>query len=256
MTPEPPIPIKTAPLFAAASEASSTATILPSHKITSSDASKAETPATSTTAQITPYLRKPKSSFASIITGGRSPSHDVPVPELLPPIDTGDSVLEELSAIETELMISKKMLKRKRRIEFDSTVPVAVNRANSSPREGGDSTSPPRAGDGGKEANGGSEDGEEKRTVYANFQKGGAEFSDPAEGAELEADNSKPDDTNAQLKMDISDLKSTLVEKLKFLCQDRPEVSPVQVIQIQMQVGHLFTPYLFLVFLCDILCNV
>lgn len=181
--------------------------------------------------------KKVKSTFASIITGGRSPSQD-------PPNDSDDaaaaagasaSINDELASIETEV-ISAKLLKRKRRIEFNTTralpsvaVATMATARSSDEQHDDEATALQSNADHADDGDG--------------SHKGDTEFSDKYSNSSETTDTAAaivqpPDDTqNAQIKLDVCELKDTLEAKVKFLCQDRAIVLPVQIIQIQLQVG-------------------
>lgn len=191
------------------------------------------------TGQNTP---KPKpSTFASIITGGRSPTSDAAqLDESMAEATDTDEIGECRTTIEPEL-ISTKMLKRKRRIEFNTTRPLT---AIAEPGASDSVTVDLVDGDTEVETKETS-----KNSSYAGFQKGDTQFGSKANG-DNGNNHDEPDEIiigvaneNDTLKSDICSLKDTLEAKVKFLCQDRPDVSPVQVIQIQMEVERHFCFY-------------
>lgn len=225
------------PLFAAASHGTTdvySAAIQSILKSTINEASTAEPDASS---EPEPAPKKPKTTFASIITGGRSPSHDAAESQ---PADgeehndgnDRDAGIEGTNSNDNE-HLSNKLFQRKRRIEFNTSRPMpAVTRANSNPKEDDAIASPSPAPNGDSSENAHT-DGDASRPSYTNFQKGDTEIVD-----DNDTNKSEPIDVaTAQLKLDICDLKDTLAAKVEFLCQDRAEVAPVQVIQIQMQVS-------------------
>lgn len=57
-----------------------------------------------------------------------------------------------------------------------------------------------------------------------------------ADGHDGNGDDNDEKKSNAGLKLDICKLKDMLEAKVNFLCQDRPAVAPVQMIQIQLEV--------------------
>lgn len=70
-----------------------------------------------------------------------------------------------------------------------------------------------------------------------NFQKGETEFDEqrtPLKPKETEQEN---ETSNSLIKSEIRDEQALLEAKLRFLCQGRVDVSPVQTIQIQLGVG-------------------
>lgn len=184
-----------------------------------------------------PEQKKPKTTFASIITGGRSPSQEDAVDSnaFISEDDRSDKNDQDTGNEGTNFNdvehLSKKLFKRKRRIEFNTSrslpmvASVNANRKEDEPTDSlivqnGDSSENERI------------DSDANRPNYSNFQKCETAFVE-------DSDNNKSesiDALTAQLKLDICDLKDTLAAKVDFLCQDRADVSPVQVIQIQLQV--------------------
>lgn len=170
--------------------------------------------------------KKEKPSFASIITGGRSPQHETIDMKLYTGQDDpeADESLNRTAenSIETEIL-SQKTFQRKRRIEFNVSS-TQVKRPNQN-----------------EDANVNAEPTKDvvnsvttMKDKYSNFQKGGTEFmekqsSSGSDDTEVE----RVDSTNNQIR----DEEQLLEAKLKFLCQGRIDVSPVQIIQIQLQVS-------------------
>lgn len=167
---------------------------------------------------------KEKPSFASIITGGRSPQHEtVDIKQFLNEEleDTSNRVEEKPS--ETEL--SQKTFQRKRRIEFNVSG-VAAKRTNQN--EDTSSNVEPVKVDDNSIAN--------LKAKYGNFQKGDTEFSEKQSSTTSTVTNA---DSETNLARDeLRDEQQLLEAKLNFLCQGRPDVSPVQIIQIQLQVSY------------------
>lgn len=203
-------------------------------------------PASTSSDTIPKPLKKPKSSFASIITGGRSPqqqSQDLLLSTDLLQADDA-AITAELSEIETE-HLSQKLFKRKRRIEFITTQKRVISN-KSSPLEnemlGGESSSATTFLE--NNATDEKADNSLAKSIgnsYGNFQKGGTEFTSLSDTGENSRDGVRtsmesPENT---LKKEIIELKGILNAKLKFLCQGRTEVSPVQIIDIQLQVRKL-----------------
>lgn len=183
-------------------------------------------------------MQPPKSkpnTFASIITGGRSPTNDPSryIEAELPASDSSD-INETRNIIETEI-ISTKMLKRKRRIEFNTTRPVVATIAPAmvDANDAG-------AGDNGKCDETPDACDIDNNVMYAGFPKAETEYANKSNGGsgdEAGADDSDDEDVKSiQLKLDIQHLKDVLRAKVKFLCQDRADVPPVQIIQIQLEV--------------------
>lgn len=172
--------------------------------------------------------KKEKPSFASIITGGRNPQNETIDIKLY----TGQDKLDENEITsraednpnETEVM-SQKTFQRKRRIEFNvSSTQAKRPSQNENTNSNAEST---------------------KDTVnsiatlkskYSNFQKSGTKFIEkqPSSGSD---DNEIElfDDVSSQIRVE----QQLLEAKLSFLCQGRIEVSPVQIIQIQLQVSKM-----------------
>lgn len=188
-------------------------------------------PADQPQATAPPPAKKVKSTFASIITGGRSPSQDISNDMADAAMaSVSDPITDESASIETEI-ISSKLLKRKRRIEFNTTRSL---------------TSTPSTADQTEESTALHANDNDGEGVEGDKDKGDAELSDKNSNSNETSDAvaiaSPTDDTqNAQIKLDICNLKDTLEAKVKFLCQDRAIVSPVQIIQIQLQVGFYYT---------------
>lgn len=164
---------------------------------------------------------KEKPSFASIITGGRSPQHETVDIKLYTgqdePDETSNQVDEKID--ETEL-VPQKTFQRKRRIEFSASR-THVKRVNRSEETSTDST---------KDATASIAD---LKNTYSNFQKGDIEFMEkPASNGSEDTDDKK--DTECDK---LKDEQQLLEAKLNFLCQGRSDVSPVQIIQIQLQVS-------------------
>lgn len=168
-------------------------------------------------------VHKKKPSFASIITGGRSPQHETV--DVIPYPQESDGILSRVNENPDDTqLLSQKALKRKRRIEFN----VSASHAKRSNQN--------------DEINSNNESENETdntiatlRNKYGNFQKGETEFSDdkpqlPSSGTnDTATKSSEPID-------DINDEQQLLDAKLQFLCQGRADVSPVQIIQIQLHV--------------------
>lgn len=172
-------------------------------------------------------VHKEKPSFASIITGGRSPQHET--------IDITQFIDEELDEPErrpedtpNETELSQKTFQRKRRIEFNvSGVPSKrTNQADES-----SNVEPTK-------------DAENSiaslKAKYSNFQKGETEFVDKQSSAattNIAAQHENADSNTNSANDVLRDEQQLLEAKVNFLCQGRADVSPVQVIQIQLQVS-------------------
>lgn len=167
--------------------------------------------------------KKEKPSFASIITGGRSPQHETIDIKLY----TGEDETEvktssrpEENSRETEIL-PQKTFQRKRRIEFN-VGSAPTKRPNKNEHSTAESE-PTKENANSITA---------LKNKYSNFQKGGTEF--------LEKQSSGSDDTEIgrvdEASNQIRDEQQLLEAKLNFLCQGKSDVSPVQIIQIQLQV--------------------
>lgn len=182
---------------------------------------------------------KEKPSFASIITGGRSPQHEtVDIKQFIDQELELDEASHRPTNATSETELSQKTFQRKRRIEFNvSGVPTK----RSSQTDESNSMEP------GKDtvnsiAN--------LKAKYSNFQKGDTAFVEkqstniePAiDSTTISINNhDKNTDANTKFNAEMDELKNEqqlLEAKLNFLCQGRTDVSPVQVIQIQLQVSH------------------
>lgn len=225
-------------LFAASCDSSQINAVQPIKLNPLKTESTSESPSTSSDTIPKP-LKKPKSSFASIITGGRSPqqeSQDLHLPaDLLQPDDA--AITAELNAIETE-HLSKKLFKRKRRIEFNTSQRRTISSKNS-PQENeisGEASMTMALPENSTTDEKVDSRQKTKANLYGNFQKGETEFKSSNENSRdgVHTCAESPENT---LKKEINELKDVLNAKLKFLCQGRPEVLPVQIIDIQLQVG-------------------
>lgn len=165
---------------------------------------------------------KEKPSFASIITGGRSPQHesvDIKLYTGEEPADTSNRIEENVCEQELQL---QKTFQRKRRIEFNVSS-THSKRANQSEDA---STGPTKDTVDSIAA---------MKAKYNNFQKGGTEFLEKQSSTSSESDDTESEKyvANDPLKEE----QQLLEAKLNFLCQERADVSPVQIIQIQLQVS-------------------
>lgn len=176
---------------------------------------------------------KKKQSFASIITGGRSPNDNIDIQQFIQEEQT-DEVSSHCDRDTNEAEnLPQKTFQRKRRIEFKvSGVPVKRPNQNDDSNESA-------------AACGGSGDSEAAKDVasaiasakakYNNFQKGETEF------VEQQSSNSSDRVIAKHSPVDeMTDEQQILEAKLNFLCQGRADVSPVQIIQIQLQVSRIY----------------
>lgn len=201
-----------------------------------------------------------KNTFASIITGGRSPEHEKS-------LETAAAMENEAAASRDEkpteeVALNVKLFKRKRRIEFRKQQPlvrmaVSPSAAAAAPADGDE-----KVVDDGAAADNAvvSDDASTKpSSLYQNFKKATEEEEGPTEtktttttsiGSEdivntkdIETTNNGADGKSvddASVKTEIQSLKIIIEAKLKFLCDGRPEVTPVQAIMIQLEVSILF----------------
>lgn len=176
--------------------------------------------------------KKEKPSFASIITGGRSPQNETIDIKLYTGQDEPDeseiTSRAEENPSETEIL-SQKTFQRKRRIEFNvsSTQAKRPNQnENTNTNSNAEST----------KDNANSID--KLKNKYSNFQKGETEFIEkqPSSGSD-DNEFELVDAVNNQIRVE----QQLLEAKLTFLCQGRIDVSPVQIIQIQLQVSKTIT---------------
>lgn len=171
--------------------------------------------------------KKQKPSFASIITGGRSPQHETIDIKIYG--QDHQNVDETASKIvndcdETEILLQE-TFQRKRRIEFNVRSTQA-KRQNQNEDINPDSEPLKEVSNSLATLN----------NKYGNFQKGGTEFL-------KKQPSSESNDTEAEtVDVTVNQIRGEqkfLEEKLNFLCQGRADVSPVQIIQIQLQVSLL-----------------
>lgn len=158
-------------------------------------------------------------SFASIITGGRSPENDALKNEIL---EATDETAEKanITADDSNDILIQKSIKRKRKIEFstrkydEKIIKETVNEEEEIPKK--------------------------NKTTYSNFVKGGTEFEEKLLNvATCENRISSPVNDCETTNENICDMKTTLDAKLKFLSQGLQiaDVMPVHVMQIQLQVS-------------------
>lgn len=185
--------------------------------------------------------KKTKPSFASIITGGRSPQNESEIQKYIGecleiPSESSETSVDQSKEPE---LISQKTFKRKRRIEF-SAGGVQAKRLN----QNDDRVDKDEKTDNMEPVQSEKSTLANMRNTYGNFQKGETECSEhtTTDASNQSDNNNKGDDNNSlQKNQEITDQHCLLESKLKFLAQGRTDVSPVQVIQIQLQVCLLFT---------------
>lgn len=169
-------------------------------------------------------IHKEKPSFASIITGGRSPQHETVDIKLYTNQESDEtSSRSEENPNETELL-SHKTFQRKRRIEFKVSG-APTKRSNQIEDSSTCAGSEPSKDTGHTIAN--------MRAKYSNFQKGETEFVEKQASSGCDDIAEVQNESNNVMKEE----QQLLEAKLNFLCQGRADVSPVQVIQIQLQVS-------------------
>lgn len=169
-----------------------------------------------------PIPKKVKPSFASIITGGRSPQNETDLQKYI-----GETNEEPNDVTETTTNVSEpteslpqKTFQRKRRIEFNASTAPAKRPSQTEDTE--TNAEPVKT-----------ETVASMRSKYTNFQKAGTEF---IETESSDNNDGNPED-NQKPQNEIVDQQFLLEAKLNFLSQGRADVSPVQVIQIQLQVS-------------------
>lgn len=172
-------------------------------------------------------VHKEKPSFASIITGGRSPQHEtIDITQFID--QESDESARRLEDTPNETELSQKTFQRKRRIEFNvSGVPMKRTNQTDEP-----SNVEPVKDEGNSIAS--------LKAKYSNFQKGETEFVDKelsTATTNTSTNHENADSNTNSANVVLRDEQQLLEEKLKFLCQGRADVSPVQVIQIQLQVS-------------------
>lgn len=165
-------------------------------------------------------------TFASIITGGRSPQkqEDLPI-DSVDDNDRSSPVAQPQAIAPDNDLVAQKTFQRKRRIEFHVSR-SAAKRSNSS-------SSPPPADGTDKPDNAPSQ----TRTVatkYGNFQRGDTEFGDKQSTDDV---TQISDIVGNKETIALQDEQCLLESKLEFLCQGREHISPVQIIQIQLKVS-------------------
>lgn len=158
-------------------------------------------------------------TFASIITGGRSPQQQEQS------IDINDdnsqtATVNELEIANDNEFISQKTFQRKRRIEFQVSKPVAKR----------NNLLPNKTDNVDKLEN----ESSNHTNKYANFQKGGTEFEDK-QAADSETETNH--DMHNKQSVELKEEQCLLEAKLEFLCQGRTAFSPVQIIHVQLQVS-------------------
>lgn len=171
--------------------------------------------------------RKVTNTFASIITGGRSPEQDHRKDSTPAASETVDPKHQDSRQNTDEVLV--KTQKRKRRIEFITKAPEVADT---------DVTTAP-AKDAAKVA----DTRKNPTNMYANFKHSHVEFVDHTDEPDVatapnELKHSVPEATTAEAS-DVDDQKDLIEAKLKFLCDGRPEVSAVQAILIQLEVLHV-----------------
>lgn len=167
-------------------------------------------------------------TFASIITGGRSPQkqEDLPI-DSVDDNDRSSPVAEPQAIAPDNDLAAQKTFQRKRRIEFHVSG-SAAKRSNST------SSPPPTPTDGTDTPDNAPSQTRTLASKYGNFQRGDTEFGD----------KQSPDDVT-QISDIVGNKESTALQdeqcllesKLAFLCQGREHISPVQIIQIQLKVS-------------------
>lgn len=204
--------------------------------------------------------KKVKSTFASIITGGRSPdATGMGQPHPLTEEESNQNSTDkpEPSPI---IDLDTKAFKRKRRIEFitkplfpikgvtvapiDESLDDEEDVCDSNAKSNADTTA---AGDENVTAT------TKTNSLYANFKHSHTEFVSAITAASNnevtadaqptiamttnEIDVGNYGEHKMRQKSEISDLRAVIDSKLKFLCEGRPDISAVQAIMIQLEVS-------------------
>lgn len=180
-------------------------------------------------------LPKNLNTFASIITGGRSPQHDTThQTQDLPKETTETDIL--IPTVQTETEINTKLFKRKRRIEFMAIRPSESSTilnidTNSTSSIHGDDTSEVKEID---------ISDVRIQMQYQQFVKSSSDECVILDEKDIDTEiiSLENDELNSTKKEEINSLKSIIEAKLKFLCDGRPEVSAVQAIMIQLEVSN------------------
>lgn len=203
-----------------------------------------------------------KNTFASIITGGRSPEHEKSL-ETAAAMENAAAASQTIDNKPTEeVALNVKLFKRKRRIEFRKQQPMVRKSVSPSVAAAAPADVDEKVLDDGAAAENAvvSDDASTKPSgLYPNFKKTTEEEVGQTEtktttttsiGSEdivntndIETTNNGADGKSvddASVKTEIQSLKIIIEAKLKFLCDGRPEVTPVQAIMIQLEVSILF----------------
>lgn len=168
-------------------------------------------------------------TFASIITGGRSPENDC---NSIIDLNT-DEVNEPVNSvnIKVETELDTKLFKRKRRIEFNNRhSPVETQKPTISFQPDTNDDSKPLSDELSNDTV-----NTASQNLYANFQRESINV-----GVNADDKNAVDDDEDNVIKLqqEVFKLKSIIEAKLKFLCDGRSEVPAVQAIMIQLEVNH------------------
>lgn len=215
-------------------------------------------------------IEKPKTnSFASIITGGRSPdSENQNITEL----STSDENQLIQNSVEpnSPMELDKKLFKRKRRIEFITKTTPNVSAASSTnatqllPAAQGaiypqpleeicDETEQHPQNDLVEDNNTAALNG---TTAYPQFHKSHVEFSSNDNDAATNAKQDKcSEEDDPKEKEEIGEVRNVIEAKIKFLCDGRPEVSAVQAIMIQMEVSDILKDFIIFIFRQGLRCD-
>lgn len=175
-----------------------------------------------------------KTSFASIIVGGRSPNQEEPN-SLTRDAETTDSVTSgaDVMTIENE-HVSQKQFKRKRRIEYSISHKRDTNPSETSSGGDGIAMSDDMCDNESTETTVSSKK-VAVASLYESFQRESCENQSKSDRTSAEPDQAGDAQKTTE---EITQLKHILDAKLQFLChgQNEIELKPVQVMTIQMQV--------------------
>lgn len=167
--------------------------------------------------------KKSGNTFASIIMGGRSPEQS----DQTPNVGAAEAVniVSDNRSVQSDVRPVKTM-KRKRRIEFITTVP-----------DDAESQQIAKVAAGGKSVTATAD----VKNMYENFKRSHVEFVDKsATCADTDVKvqpSASPSPSLATQAAGLDELREVIEAKLKFLCDGRPDVSAVQAISIQLEVN-------------------
>ncbi|KAJ6635810.1 Formin-binding protein 4 [Pseudolycoriella hygida] len=187
----------------------------------------------------TPKAKCRTNTFASIITGGRSspPQTDNELIELMRPEVTEVEPQPNVPAhIDTPAEnLDVKTFKRKRRIEFMTrpTVPVKPSTSSEVAGKTCDDASAVESDIVNSDATKKNEEG--TKSMYSNFVRASETVVSTVENQTVDEKEAAVKDESNKHLAEISELRTIIASKLKFLCNGRPDISAVQAIFIQFE---------------------